>query len=306
MPPRPKYVFATLLLSASLAVSTFALAAPEPAREGVQVEKMSRLRTLVSEEDLQAESRQQYAALLEEAAKQGVLASRDAAQVKRLRRIANQLIPHASRWNAAASDWQWEINLINADQVNAFCMPGGKIAFFSGILDQLQLTDDEVAVVMGHEMSHALREHARERMAKSGLTNMGARLASLGVAAVFGLDRNLTDMLAGGAAQFATLKFSRSDETEADVVGLDLVARAGYDPRAGIALWTKMERLAQGSPPQWLSTHPSGANRIAQMQKHLPEVLPIYARTQGTSVARLPPYRGSGSKGKQTGAANSK
>ncbi len=299
MPQRLKQLLATILLTASLAVGTFATAAPVPASEGVQVEKMSRLRNLVSEEELQAEASQQYAALLKEAAKQGVLASKDTAQTKRLRRIANKLIPHASRWNQSASDWKWEINLINADQVNAFCMPGGKIAFFSGILDQLQLTDDEVAVVMGHEMSHALREHARERMAKSGLTSMGARLASLGVAAVFGIDRNLTDAVAGGAAQFAALKFSRSDETEADVVGLDLVARAGYDPRAGIALWTKMERLAQGSPPQWLSTHPSGANRIAQMQKRLPEVMPIYARTQGASVGKLPPYR---TNNKQIGA----
>lgn len=291
MRQRLKPFLSTLLLAASLAAGTCAIAAPAPASDGVQVEKMSRLRTLVSEEELQTEASQQYGALLQEAAKQGVLASKDAAQTKRLRRIANQLIPHASRWNPAASDWKWEINLIHADQVNAFCMPGGKIAFFSGILDQLQLTDDEVAVVMGHEMSHALREHARERMAKSGLTSIGARLASLGVAAVFGIDRHLTDAVAGGAAQFASLKFSRSDETEADVVGLDLVARAGYDPRAGIALWTKMERLAQGAPPQWLSTHPSGANRIAQMQKRLPEVLPIYARTQGRSVGKLPPYR---------------
>jgi predicted Zn-dependent protease len=284
-----RFVFLTLLSTAFALVCPVVGARDE--QDGVQVEKMSPLRNLVSEEKMQAEALQQYTALKAQAREKGVLAPDDAAQLQRLRAIAQKLIPHAQRWNQSAAKWQWEINLIRLKQVNAFCMPGGKIAFFSGILDTLKLTDEEVAIVMGHEMSHALREHARERMAKSGLTSAGAKLAGLGVAAIFGIDPHLTDAVAGGAAKFAALKFSRTDETEADLVGLDIVARAGYDPRAGVALWKKMGMLNKNAPPQWLSTHPAGNNRIAQIQKHLPEVMPLFAKAKGAAIGSLPPYQ---------------
>jgi predicted Zn-dependent protease len=170
--------------------------------------------------------------------------------------------------------------------INAFCMPGGKIAFFEGIIQKLRLTDDEIAVVMGHEMAHALREHARERMAKSTATSVGLR----GLAAILGLG-GLGDVAAGMGAQLLTLKFSRSDETESDLVGMELAARAGYDPRAGIALWQKMSAAAKGSPPQWLSTHPASDTRIANMKKQMDRVLPLYARATGQTVAGLRPYQ---------------
>ncbi len=144
---------------------------------------------------------------------------------------------------------------------------------------------------MGHEMAHALREHGRERLAKSSLTGLGAKALGAGVAALFGVDPGLTDMAAGVGANLAIMKFSRSDETEADLVGLDIVARAGYDPRAGIALWQKMELVSKGAPPQWLSTHPAGKRRIAQMQKHMASVLPLYAKSKGVAPSALPPYR---------------
>jgi predicted Zn-dependent protease len=279
-----------IICSSALALASPAIGANGEA-EGLKAEKMSPLRNLVSEEKLQAEAVQQYTALKVQAREKGVLAPDNTPQLVRLRTIAQKLIPHAKHWNESAAKWQWEVNLITLNQVNAFCMPGGKIAFFSGILDALKLTDDEVAIVMGHEMSHALREHARERMAKSALTSAGARLAGLGAAAIFGIDPRLTDTVAGGAARFAALKFSRSDETESDLVGLDLVARAGYDPRAGVALWRKMGMLNKSAQPQWLSTHPAGNNRIAQIQKKLPEVMPLFAKAKGTTVDRLPPYQ---------------
>ena len=156
-------------------------------------------------------------------------------------------------------------------ELNAFCMPGGKIAFYSGILKRLQLDDDEVAAIMGHEMAHALREHARERMGKGmatrGLIDIGSALLGLGQ-----LARGAADL--GG--QLLSLKFSRDDETEADIVGMDLAARAGYDPAAGVTLWQKMSANRNGAPPQWLSTHPSGTNRIRTIEQHLPEVMPLF------------------------------
>ena len=194
-----------------------------------------------------------------------------------MRAIAAKLIPYANRFNPRAARWKWEINLIGSKQINAFCMPGGKIAFYTGILDQLKLTDDEVAVVMGHEIAHALREHARERMAKSTLTNIGAGLLGelIGGGKYAGAFRLGGDLL--------SLQFSRSDESEADVVGLDLAARAGYDPRAGVSLWRKMTEASRGAPPEFLSTHPAGDNRIREIEKHLPEVMPLYEAARRAS-----------------------
>ena len=258
--------------------------APEP--DGIEVGKMSRFRNLLPADALEAQATQEYAALKAQAQQKGVLAAENDPQLQRLRKIAGRLIPHAKRWNNRADEWQWEVNLIGVDQVNAFCMPGGKIAFFTGILDKLKLTDDEVAIVMGHEMAHALREHGRARAAKGTALQLGAAAVS----SLFGLG-DLGQMVVGQGAQLTMLRFSRGDETDADIAGLDIAARAGYDPRAGIALWQKMGLVSKRAPPQWLSTHPAGENRITEMQKQLPQVMPVYARTQRTSVKALPPYQ---------------
>jgi predicted Zn-dependent protease len=259
-------------------------------QDGVKLDKMSPLRNLVPESQLETAAVQQYASIKQQARQHGALAPDDHPQTERLRSIAKRLIPHATRWNERAAKWNWEINLIGSKEVNAFCMPGGKIAFFSGLLSSLKLTDDEIAIVMGHEIAHALREHGRERAAKSGLASAGAKIAGIGLSAIFGIDPNLSTAATGGIANLTMLKFSRDDETEADVVGLDIVARAGYDPRAGIALWQKMATVSKNAPPQWFSSHPAGKSRIAELRKRLPEVMPIYAKVKGKSISELPPY----------------
>lgn len=284
-----KALVSLILLSTLYGFAAPGHAAREPQpdlQEGVRVEKMSPLRKLVPEKQLEEQATQQYLGLKQEAQRQGALVAERDPQVQRLRAIAKKIIPHVQRWNERAPEWQWEVNLIASDDVNAFCMPGGKIAFFTGILDKLKLTDDEVAIVMGHEIAHALREHGRERAAKGSLLQFGAALGS----AVFGLG-DLGRIAVGQGTQLALLKFSRDDETEADVVGLDIVARAGYDPRAGVALWQKMAMVSKGGPPQWLSTHPAGKDRIRQMQAQLPAVMPVFARTKGVAVNALPPYK---------------
>jgi predicted Zn-dependent protease len=243
------------------------------AHEGVEVGGNSVFTQLVSADTIEHSAAQQYAQMLQQAAAKGALGGKDHPQVQRLRAIARKIIPHALGWNPRASNWQWEVNLIGSKQINAFCMPGGKIVFYSGILEQLKLTDDEVATVMGHEIAHALREHARERMGKNAATGIGANLLS----SVLGLGQ-LGQTVTSYGAQLLTLQFSRSDESEADLVGMELAARAGFDPRAGVSLWQKMASANKGAPPQWLSTHPSGNTRIADIQANLPKVMPLYQR----------------------------
>lgn len=250
------------------------LAASAWAADGVEVGKPSAWRNLVPAQQIEQQASGDYAELKRAAAAKRALAPADHPQVKRLRAIARRLVPFAARWNPRAQGWAWEVNLLGSKQINAFCMPGGKIAFYTGILDTLRLTDDEVAMIMGHEIAHALREHARERIAKSGVTQLGASL--LGQFIGGGKYAGAFDF--GG--KMLTLKFSRDDETEADVVGLDLAARAGFDPRAGITLWQKMTAASRGAPPQWLSTHPSGDNRIQEIEKHLIEVMPLYEQAK--------------------------
>ena len=270
-----------IALRAAVLACSFALALPlaakdEPAREGVNVGNTSSFTKLVPAEQVEQGAAQQYEQLKRQAAQQGALGPDNHPQVLRLRAIAKKMLPFTTKWNPRAAHWKWEVNLIGSKQINAFCMPGGKIAFYSGILDTLKMTDDEVAMVMGHEIAHALREHSRERMGKAAATNIGANVLS----SVLGLG-NVGNTVLGASANLLSLKFSRDNETEADTVGLELAARAGYDPRAGITLWRKMQQASKGAPPQWMSTHPASNSRIKEIERHLPEVLPLYARASG-------------------------
>jgi predicted Zn-dependent protease len=259
---------------------------PAQARDGVEVGNNSAFAKLVPAEQLERAASQQYAQMLEQAASKNALGPKDHPQVLRLRAIAQRIIPFAMEWNPRAKVWRWEVNLIGSSQINAFCMPGGKIVFYAGILKTLALTDDEVAMVMGHEIAHALREHARERMGKNAATGIGANLLSQ----VLGLGQ-IGQTVTQYGAQLLTLEFSRADESEADLVGMELAARAGYDPRAGVTLWQKMGAASKGAPPQWLSTHPSGKTRIAEIEANLPKVMPLYAKAAKPAQATLRPSR---------------
>ncbi len=261
-------------MTAALMLSPLAVPLAD-AREGVEVGKNSAFTKLVPAEDIERSAAQQYQQMMGQASAKNALGPRDNPQVVRLRAIATKIIPFTLEWNPRAKDWKWEVNLIGSNQINAFCMPGGKIAFYSGILEQLKLTDDEVAMVMGHEIAHALREHARERMGKNAATSIGATV----LGQLFGLGQ-LGQTVTNYGAQLLTLQFSREDESEADLVGMELAARAGYNPQAGVSLWNKMGAASKGAPPQWLSTHPSGASRIADIERNLPKVLPLYERAK--------------------------
>ena len=246
-----------------------AAGAISPALAQVDVGSSSSLRKLVPAETLESSAAQQYQQLLGQARAQRALAPAEHPQLQHLHAIARRLIPFTATWNERARQWRWEVNLIGSKQINAFCMPGGKIAFYTGILDQLRLTEDETAMIMGHEMAHALREHARERLAKTQGTNLALRLGSQ----LLGLG-DLGNVAASLGGQLLSLQFSRSDESEADLVGLELAARAGYDPSAAVTLWQKMGNTTgskQGGLA-FLSTHPSGPARIRELEQNVPKV----------------------------------
>ena len=261
------------LLAAGVASAAVAV----PALAQVDVGPSSSLRKLVPAEELENAAAQEYAKLLSDAKAKGALASASNPQLQRLRSIAARLVPQTAQWNDRARQWNWQVNLLGSSQINAFCMPGGKIAFYTGILNQLKLTDDEAAMIMGHEMAHALREHARARIAKSQgtgtLLSLGAQLLGLG---------QLGDVAANLGTQLLTLRFSREDESDADLVGLELAARGGYDPQASVSLWEKMAQVGGGAGgPSFLSTHPSGPDRIRQLQANVPKVQGLYQRARG-------------------------
>lgn len=246
-----------------------------PAQAQVDVGRASVMRQLVPAETLEGSATQQYQELLQKAKAQGALADASHPQLQRLRGIAQRLIPYAAQWNPRASQWRWEVNLIGSKQINAFCMPGGKIAFYTGIIDQLELTDDEIAMIMGHEMAHALREHSREQLAKNQATSIGISLG----AQLLGLG-DIGNAAARLGGQLLSLKFSRNDESDADLVGLEMAARAGYNPQAAVSLWRKMGEATGEGGIGFLSTHPTGPDRIRQLEGNVPRVMGLYEQAR--------------------------
>ncbi len=226
---------------------------------------------LVSRQDAERSAATFYATEKQKYAARGLL-NPDPAQTARVRRIAQHLIAQASVFRPDAAAWRWEVNVLGSKELNAYCAAGGKIAVYSGLIDELRLTDDELAAVMGHEIAHALREHSREAMSEVLAQQLG--IAVLGAALNMGpLTQDLLDKAATLAVQ---LPHSREKEREADRIGLELTARAGYDPRAAISVWKKMMASGTGQPPEFLSTHPNPASRLQDIEAHLPRVLPLY------------------------------
>jgi predicted Zn-dependent protease len=230
---------------------------------------------MVSAQEIEEVSAKQYAEVMDEARKANVL-NRDARQVERVRTITDRLVAQVDAFRPDAKDWEWEINVIRSDELNAWCMAGGKMAIYSGLIDKLELTDDEIAAVMGHEIAHALREHARERVSRSMATGIGVSVAG----AVLGAGRAGTDLMGQVARVTFELPHSRLHETEADRIGVELAARAGYDPRAAVSLWGKMASRSAGGPPKWLSTHPAHDERQRELAAASERVMPLYEQAR--------------------------
>ena len=253
--------FALLLTSGCETVSTTA-----PGNVGVDRKQTM----LVSEQEVEQGAVQAYAAELGKAKQEGQL-NTDPAQSQRVRAISERLIRQTPVFRPDAAKWDWTVNVQKSDQINAYCMPGGKIMVYSALIDKLQLSDAELATVIGHEMAHALREHSREAASR-----MRAEQGLGALAQIAGVSSDVVG-LAGTVTQVTfDLPHSRVQESEADRIGLELMARAGYDPHAALTLWQKMARASQNGTPAFLSTHPSDASRLSTLQSLLPRVLPLY------------------------------
>lgn len=226
---------------------------------------------LLSENDMQNGAKEAYSSILSNAKKKKIL-NTDKKMVNKLRLIAKRLIKQTAIYRKDALSWKWEVNLIKEDQLNAWCMPGGKIVFYTGIIKRLKLTDGEIAAIMGHEIAHALKEHGRERASQSTLTNLGLQL----VGAYFGLDKT-TSSLANKVADITlTLPNSRKHETEADIMGVELAARAGFNPYDAVNVWKKMKQVSGKKVPEILSTHPSNDRRIEDLENFAKKVEPLF------------------------------
>lgn len=228
---------------------------------------------LVSTDTIEQGAAQAYEAELKTAREKGVLDT-DAKQLARVTTIAKRIVAVTPVFRADAPSWNWQFNVQKTAELNAYCMPGGRIMVYSGLIDQLDLSDAEIATVLGHEIAHALREHTRERVSRA----YAQQLVVSGAAAVAGVSDAAADMANMVAQVTFQLPFSRDQESEADDIGLELMARAGYDPHAALTLWNKMSAAESSGTPKFLSTHPAPKDRIRDIQKKLPRVLPLYAK----------------------------
>jgi len=236
---------------------------------------------MVSSQEVNAGAAKAYSQMMAEAQKKGIL-DKDPAVVKRIQAITQRLIPHTTVFRPDAAKWAWQVHVISVDEVNAWCMPGGKMAMYTGLIQKLNATDDEIAAVMGHEIAHALREHARERISRQMGTQMAVGIAG----ALLGIG-DLGQSIAGSVADVTlNLPNSRLHETESDRIGVELAARAGFNPEAAIGLWEKMAKVSSGGqPPKWLSTHPSHQDRINDLRVYAARVMPLYAAAKGGAAA---------------------
>jgi predicted Zn-dependent protease len=241
----------------------------------VGIDRKQRMSMLVSETELRTASVKAYAQTLKTEGARGAL-NADPQMTARVRAIASRVVRSSGAFRPDAASWNWEINLIRSDEVNAWCMPGGKIVVYSGLISKLQLNDDELAAVIGHEIAHALREHARERASEQ----LTSGLLIQGGAAVLGVGRAGADLVEMVYTVTKGLPNSRLHESEADRIGVELAARAGFDPRAAISLWRKMAANDAGGGPQWLSTHPSANSRIRELEVYANRVMPLYEQAR--------------------------
>ena len=281
LPHKKGCVVRTGLSAALLAVFLTMACSPTQTTSSGTVGVDRQQNMLVSSEEINREAGKAYAQTMQDARSKNAL-NRNPAQVQRVRSVAARLTAVTGVFRPDAPGWQWESNVISSDSLNAWCMPGGKMAVYTGLMEKLSLTDDELAAVMGHEIAHALREHGREKAGQAAGVDIVATLGGL-VGAYYGLDASVGQAVVGTAGDLAFMRpNSRGMEQEADRIGVELAARGGFDPKAAISLWEKMAKASGSSTPQWLSTHPSSEARLADLRIYAERVEPLYreARTK--------------------------
>ncbi|WP_350030127.1 M48 family metallopeptidase [Caballeronia sp. GAWG1-1] len=246
-------------------------------------------RNLIPPATLEQQASDEYAQIIHDAERNKTLLGNDNPLVKRVRDIATHEIPFALKWNDRAKNWKWEINVIKSPEVRMYCLPGGKIVVYSGLIDKLHLNDNEIGMMIGHEIAHALREHARERLGRQ----QAQQLSSGTMPQLFGFTDYGSQPL-GIGDQLLAMKYAPADETEADVIGSEIASRAGYDPRAAVTLWNKIDTATRRSDNGFIWMHPYGPERRQDLLKRLPDMMPLYAKAVGKSIDQLPNYGGLG------------
>jgi predicted Zn-dependent protease len=243
----------------------------------------SAFRGLVATDALERQAAAQYAGMLADAARQKRLLGAGDARVRRVRAIAQRLLPAAQKWSERTKTWKWEFNVVRSAQIDANCLPTGKYLINTGMLSALRPTDSELAALMAHDIVHALREHARLRVGREhpGETGVGTMpyLYDFGALA-YG---------SGVGAQLLSVRYDADDETEANVIGADIMARAGYDPRGAVSAWEKLDTLGRGRPVAFLRMHSFSRARVNDMKKRMPAMLDLYAKASAKAVARSAP-----------------
>ncbi|RFU47556.1 M48 family metallopeptidase [Paraburkholderia sp. DHOC27] len=256
-----------------------------------QFGKYALFRNLIPSPALESQAADEFAEIVRGAVHADRLYPDTDARVIRVQTIVDKLIPYSLKWNERAKNWKWEIAVIRSPDIRMYCLPGGKIVIYSGILDRVRLNDNELGMLLGHEIAHALREHARERLGEQ----QAGQLDSTGtIPQLFGLaDLGVAPL--GIGSQLLEMKYSNTDETEADVIGSDIASRAGYDPRAAITLWDKLAAATRSNHDQgYIYVHPYTPARRADIMKRLPDMLVLYAKAIGKTVDQLPDYAGIG------------
>ncbi|SFC70229.1 Peptidase family M48 [Parapedobacter composti] len=237
--------------------------------------------SLVNEAEIQQQAALAYRDFLGDSKTKVVKGTAQAEMVQRVGRNVASAVTRFLQENGYANqyDFQWEFNLINEDQINAWCMPGGKVAVYTGILPVTQ-NEAGLAAVIGHEVAHAIAKHSAERMSQSILAQAGGVAVDVATAEKSGTTRAVLNTAYGLGGQLALLSYSRNQESEADRMGLVFMAMAGYDPHEAVRFWERMAQAkqGQGAPPEFLSTHPSDARRINNIQRLIPEAMAYYKK----------------------------
>jgi len=246
-------------------------------------------RNLIPSATLEQQSADEYAQILREARRTKHLLGDDNPLAKRAREISNREIPFALKWNDRSKNWKWDVNVVRSDEIRMYCLPGGKIVIYSGLIDRLRLNDQELGMMIGHEIAHALREHARDRLGRQ----QAAQLSTGTIPPLFGF-ADISSTPLGIGEQLLAMRYTPADETEADVIGSEIASRAGYDPRAAITLWQKIDARTRRTPNGFIWMHPYGAARVHDLMKRLPDMMPLYAKAIGKTVDQLPNYAGMG------------
>lgn len=267
------------------AVSTKAYTpTPQQVRYGNEIA----FRTLLPSPLLEQLTGNEYAQIVQAAADSNRLLPANQPRVKRLRAIVAKLAPYSVKWNDRVKNWTWDVNVIRSRDIRLTCLPGGKVLVYGGLLDRVRLNDDELGVLLAHGIAHALREHARSNFSAASQTSL--RAATL--PPLFGVGDPLPQALNLGE-RLQTLHYDPTDETEADVIGGDIAARAGFDPRAAITLWDKLAVATRANKATgFIYTHPYSTARRQDLLNRLPDLMPLYAKATARRVDTLPDYAG--------------